>query len=51
MASVTTVLARDLELPGLPTKKSGMRKSMQVTIMNAFSHSASFFAMFGPSSS
>ena len=41
-------LARDLELPGLPTRKRGIRNSIQIAIMNTFSRRAAFLAMFGP---
>ena len=44
----TIDLARDLELPGLPTRKSGIRNSMQIAIMKTFSRRAAFLAMFGP---
>jgi len=37
MASATILLASDLELPGLPTRNSGIRSSMHITIMNTFS--------------
>ena len=50
MLSATTVLASDLELPGLPTTNSGILSSMQTTIMNTFSLRAVFRAMLGPSS-
>lgn len=50
IASATMVFASDLELPGLPTKKSGMRNSMQITIMNTFSLRAWLRAMLGPRS-
>lgn len=46
MISATMVFARDLELPGFPTKKRGIRSSMETTIMNTFSLRALFFAMF-----
>lgn len=46
MISATMVFARDLELPGFPTKKRGIRSSMEITIMNTFSLRALFFAMF-----
>ena len=49
MLSATTVLARDLELPGLPTTNSGILSSMHTTIMNTFSLRAVFRAMLGPS--
>ena len=51
MLSWTTVLANDLELPGLPTTNKGILSSMQITIMKTFSLSAVLRAMFGPSSS
>ena len=41
-------LAKDLELPGLPTKKRGIRSSMHTAIMKMFSLRAAFRAMFGP---
>ena len=44
----TMDLAKDLELPGLPTKKRGMRNSMHTAIMKMFSLRAAFRAMFGP---
>ena len=50
MLSATTVLAKDLELPGLPTTNSGILTSMHTTIMNTFSLRAVFRAMLGPSS-
>lgn len=46
MISATMVFARDLELPGFPTKKRGIRSSMETTIMNTFSLRALFFAIF-----
>lgn len=46
MISATMVFARDLELPGFPTKKRGIRSSMEITIMNTFSLRALFFAIF-----
>ena len=45
-----TSLAKDFELPGLPTTKSGIRNSVQTAIMNTFSLNAAFRAMFLPSS-
>ena len=51
MLSWTTVLANDLELPGLPTTNKGILSSMQITIMKTFSLSAVLRAMFAPSSS
>jgi len=42
-------LARDFELPGLPTKNSGILSSIQTTIMNTFSRKAALLAMFCPS--
>ena len=50
IASATMVLARDFELPGLPTRNSGIRFSMHTTIMKMFSFKAWFLAIFGPSS-
>ena len=50
MLSATTVLAKDLELPGLPTTNSGILSSTHTTIMNTFSLKAVFLAMLGPSS-
>ena len=44
----TMDFARDLELPGLPTRKRGIRSSMQTAIMKTFSLRAAFLAMFGP---
>ena len=44
----TMDLARDLELPGLPTRNRGIRNSMQIAIMKTFSLRAAFLAMFGP---
>ena len=49
MLVLTTSLARDLELPGFPTTKSGIRSSMHITIINTFSLKAMFRAMLGPS--
>ena len=49
--SATTVLAKDLELPGLPTTNSGILSSMHTTIMNTFSLKAVLRAMFWPNSS
>ena len=46
MLSWMMVLANDFELPGLPTMKSGIRSSIQITIIKIFSQRASFFAMF-----
>ena len=40
--------ARDLELPGLPTRKRGIRSSMQIAIIKTFSRRAAFLAMLGP---
>ena len=48
MLSATTVLAKDLELPGFPTTNSGILSSMHTTIMNTFSLKAVFGAIFGP---
>ena len=48
MEDCTMDLARDLELPGLPTRKRGIRFSMQIAIMKTFSRRAAFLAMFGP---
>ena len=48
MEVCTMDLARDLELPGLPTRKSGIRSSMQIAIIKTFSRRAAFLAMFGP---
>ena len=48
MEACTMDFARDLELPGLPTRKSGIRSSMQIAIMKTFSLRAAFLAMFGP---
>ena len=48
MEDCTMDLASDLELPGFPTRKSGIRNSMQITIMKTFSRRAAFLAMFGP---
>lgn len=47
--SATMDLARDLELPGFPTKKSGIFSSMQTTIINTFSLKAVLRAIFGGS--
>lgn len=44
--SATMVFASDFELPGLPTRNSGIRSSIETTIMNTFSLRALFFAMF-----
>jgi len=44
----TMDLARDLELPGLPTRKRGILNSIQIAIMNTFSRRAAFLAIFGP---
>lgn len=49
MVSATMALARDLEEPGLPTRKSGMRSSTHTTIMNTFSFRAWLRAIFSPS--
>ncbi len=46
----TTDLARDLELPGFPTRKRGILSSMQIVIMKMFSLRAAFRAMLWPSS-
>ena len=46
--SATIDLARDFELPGFPTRKSGIRNSMQITIMNTFSRRAAFLAILDP---
>ena len=48
MEAWTMDFARDLELPGLPTRKRGIRSSMQIAIMKTFSLRAAFLAMFGP---
>ena len=48
MEDCTMDLARDLELPGLPTRKRGIRSSMHIVIMKTFSRRAAFLAMFGP---
>ena len=40
--------ARDLELPGFPTRKRGIRSSIHIAIMKTFSWRAAFLAMFGP---
>ena len=48
MEACTMDFARDLELPGLPTRKRGIRSSMQIAIMKTFSLRAAFLAMFGP---
>ena len=48
METCTMDFARDLELPGLPTRKRGIRSSMQIAIMKTFSLRAAFLAMFGP---
>lgn len=50
MLSATTVLAKDLELPGFPTTNSGILSSMHTTIMNTFSLRAVFRAMLRPRS-
>ena len=42
--------ASDFELPGLPTRNKGIRKSIHTAIINTFSFSAEFLAMFFPSS-
>ena len=49
MLSVTTVLASDLELPGLPTTNNGILSSIHTTIMNTFSLKAVLRAMLSPS--
>ena len=46
----TMALASDLELPGLPTRKSGILKSTQMAIMKMFSLKAALRAMFLPNS-
>lgn len=46
IASSTTVFASDLEDPGLPTRKRGMRSSVHTTIINTFSFSALLRAIF-----
>ena len=46
----TIDFARDFELPGLPTKKRGILRSMQIAIMKTFSLRAAFRAMFLPNS-
>ena len=48
MEVCTIDLARDFELPGLPTRNRGIRNSMQIAIMKTFSRRAAFLAMFGP---
>ena len=48
MEAWTMDFARDLELPGFPTRKRGIRSSMQIAIMKTFSLRAAFLAMFGP---
>jgi len=50
MLSATTVLARDLELPGLPTTNSGILSSIHTTIINTFSLKAVLRAMLRPNS-
>ena len=49
MELATIDFASDFELPGLPTKNNGIRKSTQIAIINTFSLSAAFLAMFFPS--
>lgn len=44
----TMVLAKDLELPGFPTRNNGILSSMHTVIMKTFSRRAAFFAMLGP---
>ena len=44
----TIDFARDFELPGFPTKKRGILRSMQIAIMKTFSLRAVFRAMFFP---
>ena len=46
--SATMDLARVFELPGLPTRKSGILSSMEMVIMNTFSLRAAFLAMLRP---
>jgi len=41
-------LAKDLELPGLPTKNNGILNSIHTTIINTFSLSAALLAILGP---
>ena len=48
MQLATIDLARDLELPGFPTRKRGIRSSMHTVIIKIFSLRAAFRAMFGP---
>ena len=48
--SAMIALARDLELPGLPTRNSGIFSSIQTAIIKMFSLRAAFFAMLRPSS-
>ena len=48
METCTMDFARDLELPGFPTRKRGIRRSMQTAIIKTFSLRAAFLAMFGP---
>lgn len=48
MALATMVLARDLELPGFPTRNRGILSSIQTTIIKTFSLKALFLAMFVP---
>ena len=45
--SATMDLAKDLELPGFPTKKSGIFNSIQTTIINTFSLKAALQATKG----
>ena len=47
--SATIDFARDFELPGFPTRNSGILSSIQTAIMNTFSLRAAFLAMLGPS--
>ena len=46
-ASPTIVLARDLEVPGLPMRNSGILNSMHMTIMKMFSLRVELAAMPG----
>ena len=40
--------AKDLELPGFPTRNSGILRLVHTTIINTFSRRAEFLAMFFP---
>lgn len=44
----TIVFASDLELPGFPTRNSGIRSSIHTTIIKTFSRKAVFLAMLAP---